>query len=268
METTLEKRCARCGKTKSRDQFWKNPRSKDGLDSWCKECHKERGTAYRRERRKDPDWHARDNEAVQRYKKTEKGKRTQERYYNSEKGQETVKGYRQTPEYKDRRRQYQQTEESKEYHRQHEQRPEVKEKRKAYRQKEQVRIERAKYSKQYMQKPEVRKQRRQWERQYARQERVKELFRRKNQTRRARKIGNGGSYTLEEWNDLLTHYNNTCLCCGIKGEETELGKLTLDHVIPLAKGGSNSIDNIQPLCLPCNIRKNDQIIDYRPTVLS
>ena len=32
--------------------------------------------------------------------------------------------------------------------------------------------------------------------------------------RRARKAGNGGSFTDAEWVQLLTHYNNTCLACG------------------------------------------------------
>lgn len=60
-----------------------------------------------------------------------------------------------------------------------------------------------------------------------------------------------------EWLDLCNKYNNRCLCCG------EKNKLTVDHVIPISKGGMNTIDNIQPLCGSCNSKKNNKEIDYR-----
>jgi 5-methylcytosine-specific restriction endonuclease McrA len=39
--------------------------------------------------------------------------------------------------------------------------------------------------------------------------------------------------------------------------------LTEDHVVPLSLGGSNDIDNIQPLCKSCNSSKRGRHIDYR-----
>lgn len=81
-----------------------------------------------------------------------------------------------------------------------------------------------------------------------------------NRNRRAREIANGGTITAEEWQELKDKYNHTCLKCGRREPEI---KLTLDHVVPISKGGINSIENAQPLCLSCNSRKKDKTIDYR-----
>lgn len=79
--------------------------------------------------------------------------------------------------------------------------------------------------------------------------------------RRTQRHGGGGSYTVKEWLDLKIQYNYTCLCCGCKEPDI---KLTADHIIPVVKGGSSYITNIQPLCLSCNSRKGAKIIDFRP----
>lgn len=36
--------------------------------------------------------------------------------------------------------------------------------------------------------------------------------------------------------------------------------LQFDHVIPVAKGGGNTVDNIQVLCGDCNRQKSDSIV--------
>ena len=66
-----------------------------------------------------------------------------------------------------------------------------------------------------------------------------------------------GSHTYEEWQTLKSKYNYTCPCCGLQepfiGQKSEY--LTEDHIIPLSKGGSDLIENIQPLCISCNVKK-------------
>lgn len=78
--------------------------------------------------------------------------------------------------------------------------------------------------------------------------------------RRARLRSNGGSYTPLEWQALCEQYDYTCLRCGKQAPDI---KLTVDHVIPIVKGGTNAIENLQPLCLECNSAKHDDVIDYR-----
>jgi 5-methylcytosine-specific restriction endonuclease McrA len=79
--------------------------------------------------------------------------------------------------------------------------------------------------------------------------------------RRAFKMGLSDTFSAEEWKDLKARYNYTCLRCG--RQEPEI-KLTADHVVPISKGGAGTINNIQPLCKPCNSAKHDDTIDYRP----
>ena len=68
-----------------------------------------------------------------------------------------------------------------------------------------------------------------------------------------------GCHTFYEWENLKAQYNWTCPCCGKKEPNINL---TEDHIIPLSKGGSNNIENIQPLCKSCNCHKHTKIIKY------
>ena len=106
-----------------------------------------------------------------------------------------------------------------------------------------------------------------WAREHV--ERVKEIrrevnLRRKDKAfqesnlRRARKNKVGGSFSKLEWEELQESYGNICISCGSNI------RMEADHVIPISKGGVNSIDNIQPLCLKCNRSKGTKIIDFRP----
>lgn len=46
-----------------------------------------------------------------------------------------------------------------------------------------------------------------------------------------------------------------CRGCGKSSTEVQL---QIDHIIPIAQGGSNDISNLQTLCKTCNRRKKDQ----------
>ena len=89
-------------------------------------------------------------------------------------------------------------------------------------------------------------------RQLKKKEKYLERSRIKTHKRRALISRNGGSFTLQEWKNVKDKYHNCCAIC--KRHESER-KLTMDHIVAIAVGGSNSIENIQPLCKPCNSAK-------------
>lgn len=107
----------------------------------------------------------------------------------------------------------------------------------------------------------------------ARPEKYREIRRASDHKREAAKRGNGGSFTPQQWRELKVLYGHKCLCCGRSEEVLNSLGLTLvpDHIIPISKGGTSNIDNIQPLChasslrapVGCNNTKHTQSTDYR-----
>ena len=84
------------------------------------------------------------------------------------------------------------------------------------------------------------------------------------QTRRARILNSEGSFTSKEFREKLKKYKS-CPMCKRKWEEIEIPKglktvIAADHIVPISKNGSNTIDNIQPLCFSCNSKKGDKIL--------
>lgn len=59
-----------------------------------------------------------------------------------------------------------------------------------------------------------------------------------------------GTHTPEEWEALRAEFDHRCVQCGRIGYH-----LDKDHIIPVYQGGSDGLDNIQPLCAWCNSSK-------------
>jgi 5-methylcytosine-specific restriction endonuclease McrA len=78
-------------------------------------------------------------------------------------------------------------------------------------------------------------------------EKVRQTKANNSRKRRAARHASPGSFTAEEFEELCEGYGNRCLACG----DTE-AVLEADHVVPLTRGGSEDIGNIQPLCGSCN----------------
>lgn len=70
-----------------------------------------------------------------------------------------------------------------------------------------------------------------------------------NRRRRVRKLGTEGNHTEQEWQALLDWYGRCCANCDSSED------ITRDHIVPLSRGGTDYISNIQPLCRSCNCKK-------------
>jgi 5-methylcytosine-specific restriction enzyme A len=55
-------------------------------------------------------------------------------------------------------------------------------------------------------------------------------------------------------NYVFDRDRHQCQSCGLTDHNTELN---IDHIIPISKGGSNDISNLQTLCRQCNQRKRN-----------
>lgn len=74
---------------------------------------------------------------------------------------------------------------------------------------------------------------------------------------RSRKVGQFDTLTTQDIDALIAFYDYTCLKCGAKPATS------VDHVIPLSLGGTNTRQNLQLTCVSCNKAKGDKEEDYR-----
>lgn len=64
------------------------------------------------------------------------------------------------------------------------------------------------------------------------------------------------THSKEEWIEMINFFGK-CVKCGASE------KIVKDHIIPIYQGGSDGIDNLQPLCEKCNSSKGPENVDYR-----
>lgn len=75
---------------------------------------------------------------------------------------------------------------------------------------------------------------------------------------RMRDARSKGTHTPIQWEALTQSLGNKCVKCGAAGPCEK------DHIVPVYQGGSDGIDNLQPLCRACNAGKGPNSDDLRP----
>lgn len=73
-----------------------------------------------------------------------------------------------------------------------------------------------------------------------------------------------GTHTDEEWVALVEVCGSKCLKCQTPMSELIGGTVCKDHIVPIYLGGSDGIDNLQPMCRECNTGKGKDTTDLRP----
>lgn len=249
-DSGLQKQCHKCGEMRSLEAFARNKRSPDGLDHRCKTCEraryeanmdvvKARAKVYREDnaehvrqvKKKYCDAHRQEKSAYDRARYEEKGDeiRAQKKAYR-EANREIIRARKKKYYAANRERIL-------EYLRAwHAANTEYV--RKKYRDYYSTNSEKIKASVKKWAASNLHKT---------------SLYRYR---RRAYILGNGGHFTLKEYNALIEAQAGFCAYCGNAAD-----KLTIEHILPVSRGGRHDISNICLACPRCNFTKQAKTLE-------
>jgi len=234
----VEKRCSKCGEVKSVTEFHKRTASPDGLFHWCKACALIYQKVYREGHREKIAARRKVYDAKHREEKA-----TYNKMYHEEHREEIAANQKIYNKMYNEKHQKKLVTKRKVYCKEH--REEIAARQKVYQ--EGHREEIATYKKIYQE--EHQEKIATYQKMY--REGHLEQFRTYSMQRRARKAGASGHATIEQIQARWDYYGNKCYICGKDAE-------AIDHVVPLAKGGSNWPANLRPICSKCNLKKSSK----------
>lgn len=217
----MDKVCSRCNKSKplTAEFFHRCSKHSTGFKSDCKVC---RNQLNRKRQGSKVTGPARSYGKITDYKKY------MQEYRKNNK--ERIKKQRNTPEYKERRKLY--YESNKESYKEYYERRKEHYKKYYIENKELISIRMSKYH-------------------------AKDESKLKNRTRKnkrdAMKRSLLNTFTKDDWEKCLTHFEYSCAYCGER-EKT----FHQDHFVPISKGGEFTKYNVIPACETCNISKSNK----------
>jgi len=104
----------------------------------------------------------------------------------------------------------------------------------------------------------VKKRKQEYDKKYFSSEAGKITTAKSAHKRRAQKISTeDGTVTSQALEELKISQNHKCAYCKCELDFSSKGKVHLDHILPLSKGGHHSISNVTWSCSSCNLRKSD-----------
>ena len=242
------KKCTKCGKILSVDNFFKNSKTYDGFRSSCKDCYSNFFVEY-----------------YQNNKDTIKLSKKQYREEHREELLEKERIYRENNPNKNKEYYYTHKEERKEskrdadkkYYKNH--RDEILERVKQWRidNKDKIRNQRKLHYEENREellkkKKEYRDFHKEERKKYLQSDKGKAVNRTNRENRRARIKDSGGTFSADDVLSALLFFDNRCAYTGEPLEDN----YHLDHIIPIKNGGSNYIDNIVPCNKLANLSKH------------
>ena len=247
--------CSKCGKllVAYSGNFHKNKKYKYGVRSECKKCRAEHSKQYYEDNKEHYKQYREDNkekiaEYYKQYREDNKEKIAEYYKQHYEDNKEYYKQYREGNKEKIAERKKQYREDNKE---------KIAERKKQYREDNKEKI--AEYYKQYYEgnKEKIAERKKQYY-----EENPHISFNARNR-RRQREENQGDGITKEQWYEMMMFFDFRCAYSDeYIGGNSEFR--TIDHVIPLDKGGEHEIWNLVPMHLSYNSSKqaNDMLDWY------
>lgn len=224
------KTCSLCLRKLKKSEFNKNKRTKDKLSFWCRPCRKNKDKEYylknQNERKiKDKSYRQQNKNKI---------KIRNQKYYQNHKDDDNFK------------------QKTKLYRKYNNRKPDTKKKKSEYYQntKERDKEKRLINDRNYYNrnKNKVIQKVLNW------QKRNPDKKRATDHNYRSRLYANGGKIKSDIVSEVLQSNNGFCQYCNKNKANS------VDHIIPLSKGGTNNRDNLAPACSSCNSSKKDKLL--------
>ena len=274
------KRCSKCKEKKSFEEFYKNKANRDGLQGQCRSCSKKYSKTYNEERRnrlselKKESLERRKKESLERRKKY-LDKESERKYGENREVSERKKEYKEYIEKRDRV-----AERSKKYYEENQDKVLENQRKSRKKRREEDRARRAEFQKNRCEedremwecREEDRARRAEFQRRHYEENRVelseycrKKLLKWRARNHKRRALQRESEVEPIDLNLVWDDSFGICFLCGTPMDRQytypDPRLPSLEHIIPLSRGGTHTYDNLTYTHLQCNNRKLTSLVE-------